>query len=272
MAHEFIYVLDNPAQQRDAERLAASVFARFGIPFRLVLLSRNVGYGPANNIGIELARGRHVCLMNSDVFPDTQDWMEKLLARLADNPGIGAIGPLLLFEDRSVQHQGMVFEKLPEFGNWLFPKHERKGWKPPAQRGLRRCAAITGACMVVERRLLRELGGFDESFAIGDFEDSDLCMKIAERGLDCAVDLDITMYHLERQSQAGSEQRWRMNLTLYNAWVHEGRWATRLLGPAAPPPLPPLTAETVAAEPRPSREPGRSRKSKPADLAVRQPR
>jgi len=35
--------------------------------------------------------------------------------------------------------------------------------------------------MVIERRLLRELGGFDESFAIGDFEDSDLCMKIAER-------------------------------------------------------------------------------------------
>jgi hypothetical protein len=82
--------------------------------------------------------------------------------------------------------------------------------------------------MLMERRLARELGGFDESFVIGDFEDSDLCMKIAERDLACAVDLDVSLYHLERQSQAGSEQRWRMNLTLYNAWVHEGRWGARL--------------------------------------------
>jgi GT2 family glycosyltransferase len=154
--------------------------------------------------------------------------MERLVTRLRENPDIGAIGPLLLFDDRSVQHMGMMFEPLPEFGNWLFPRHERKGWRPPAQTGLRRCEAITGACMLMERRLARQLGGFDESFVIGDFEDSDLCMKIAERDLACAVDLDVSLYHLERQSQAGSEQRWRMNLTLYNAWVHEGRWGARL--------------------------------------------
>ena len=52
ISHEFLYVLDNPSQQRDAERLAASVYARFAIPFRLVLLSRNLGFGPANNVGI----------------------------------------------------------------------------------------------------------------------------------------------------------------------------------------------------------------------------
>ena len=271
IAHEFIYVLDNPQQQRDAERLAASVFARFAIPFRLVALSHNLGYAPANNVGIELARGRYVCLLNSDVFPDTADWMERLVARLQDNPGLGAIGPLLLFEDRSVQHQGMAFEALAEFGGWLFPRHERKGWKPPAQRGLHRSLAITGACLVMERRLLRELGGLDESFAIGDFEDADLCMKIAERGLDCAVDLDVTMFHLERQSQAGSEQRWRMNLTLYNAWVHDGRWSTRLRERMAPVPAageparPALAAPEAAARPeRLSRDSARSRKTRPA--------
>jgi GT2 family glycosyltransferase len=58
---------------------------------------------------------------------------------------------------------------LPEFGNWVFPTHERKGWRPPAERGLRRCRAITGAFMMMERRIAEELGGFDESFAIGDF-------------------------------------------------------------------------------------------------------
>jgi GT2 family glycosyltransferase len=228
MAHEFIYVLDDPALQRTAETLAASVYARFGTPFRLVVLSRNVGYAPVNNIGLELARGTYVCLLNSDVFAGTPDWMERLVARLRADPGLGAVGPLLLFEDETVQHLGMRFEPIPEFAGWLFPRHERKGWRRPAEGGLRRCVAITGACLVISRAVLEELGGLDESFVIGDFEDADLCMRLARQGLACAVDLDVSLYHLERQSQAGPDERWRMNLTLYNAWVHERRWGAML--------------------------------------------
>ncbi len=127
----------------------------------------------------------------------------------------------------------------------------------------------------MERRLLRELGGLDESFAIGDFEDADLCMKIGERGLACAVDLDVTMYHLERQSQTGSEQRWRMNLTLYNAWVHEGRWGTGLRERARPRAAPPAAtepqrepgAEPVPQPARPVRDAGRLRRGKDAAAA-----
>jgi GT2 family glycosyltransferase len=241
--HEFIYVLDDPGKMRQAEQMAASVHARFRIPLRLVLLARNIGFGPANNVGLGLARGRYICFMNSDIFPDCDDWMERLVATLGTNPELGVVGPLLLFEDRSVQHMGMAFEPLAEFGNWLFPIHERKGWRPPAERGLRRCRAITGAFMMMERRIAEELGGFDESFAIGDFEDSDLCLRLAKRGLGAAVDLDVTLYHLERQSQAGSEQRWRQNLTLYNAWLHEGRWGEELRRAAEP-----LEAPQPAAE------------------------
>ena len=232
LEYELIYVLDDPDRQREAELLAASVFARFALPFRLVLLERNVGYAPANNIGLELARGDYVCFLNSDVFPQTPDWMARLVDRLLLDSGLGAVGPLLLFEDGGVQHQGMAFEALPEFGGWMFPLHPRKGWRPPTGdgegEGVLAAPAITGACLVVARDVVRELGGLDESFVIGDFEDADLCMKLAARGLRCGVDLETRMYHLERQSQAGSEQRWRMNLTLYNAWVHERRWGERL--------------------------------------------
>ena len=79
--------------------------------------------------------------------------------------------------------------------------------------------------MLMRRTLALELGGFDEAYVIGDFEDSDLCLRLHAMGLDCAVDPSIRLYHLERKSQATSAQPWRMNLTLYNAWVHERRWA-----------------------------------------------
>jgi GT2 family glycosyltransferase len=84
--------------------------------------------------------------------------------------------------------------------------------------------AITGACMVMRRALAEQIGGFDEAYVIGDFEDSDLCLKLRDMELDSAVDHGSKMYHLERKSQAGGEKLWRLNMTAYNAWQHDRRW------------------------------------------------
>ena len=77
------------------------------------------------------------------------------------------------------------------------------------------------------------MGGLDPAFLVGDFEDADLCLRLAAAGRRVAVDHGVRMYHLERQSQAGAEQRWRMNLTLCNAWTHEQRWGATLRARAA---------------------------------------
>ena len=227
-SHDIVYVLDDPPQRRAAELLAASCLARFGIAFRLVVLGRNAGYAAANNAGLAVARGRHVALVNSDVFPIAPDDFDRLAARLDANAGLGAVGPLLLYEDGAVQHQGMAFERLPEYASMHFPLHPRKGLLPPADTGLHDAPAITGACMVLPRDVLQQLGGLDPAFLIGDFEDADLCLRLAAAGRRVAIDHGVRMYHLERQSQAGSEQRWRMNLTLCNAWTHEQRWGAAL--------------------------------------------
>ncbi len=221
---EYIYVLDDPPRRRELENLAHSVFARFEIPFRLLLLSQNLGFAPATNHGLRSARGEYVCFLNSDVFPGTPQWIEQLTQDLAQHPDIGVIGPRLLFEDGSIQHEGCIYRPLKEFGGWIYIDHDHRGRRPGPEHGLRQVPAITGACMVLRRQLAEELGGFDEAFIIGDFEDSDLCKKVQARGLTCAVDRDAHLYHLEHKSQAGSEQRWRQNLTLYNAWVHQRRW------------------------------------------------
>jgi GT2 family glycosyltransferase len=140
------------------------------------------------------------------------------------NADIGIIGPLLMYEDGSIQHQGMAFERIQSLGGFRFPVHTRKGWRPQFDQGLQRREMITGACMVIDRALATKLGGFDERYLIGDFEDCDLCAKVRAEGFTCAVDYDVQLYHLERRSQATSDQRWRHNLTLYNAWRYESRW------------------------------------------------
>jgi GT2 family glycosyltransferase len=225
---EFIYVLDDPSMRREAEYLCVSVCERFQVPFKLVHLERNVGYAQANNIGLRHATGEFVAFLNSDVFPSTPDWLTRLSDRLVADPALGVVGALLLYEDGSVQHQGMYFEALPEFGNWYFAHHHDKGKRYRRGDRLLSCASITGACMVMRRELAVSLGGFDETYVIGDFEDSDLCLRIQAIGLGCAVDPLVKMFHLERQSQSRSCVGWRMNLTAYNAWQHHRRWANTI--------------------------------------------
>ncbi len=218
---QVIYVLDDPPRRRELLALAESAYARFGVPFEVLLLDENRGYAPANNHGLDAARGEFVCYLNSDVFARAPDFLRRLTADLVANPDIGVVGGLLLYEDGSVQHEGMVMKPLAAKGGLAFPLHPRKGWRPRAGAGLERCDMVTGACMLMRRSLAGQLGGFDESFIIGDFEDADLCVRLRAAGHLAAVDHDVQLYHLERQSQAMPDHRWRGNLTLYNAWLYD---------------------------------------------------
>ncbi len=224
-AIEYIYVLDDPGKKAEAYQLFAAAWERYQVPFRAVFMERNMGFAPACNAGLNQASGTYVAFVNSDVFPGTPDWLERLCGRLAADESIGVIGPLLLYEDGAVQHRGMYFKRLPEFGNWHFPKHFDKGLHFTGGDDLTAYLAITGACMVLRRDLAVTLGGFDEAFVIGDFEDADMCLKIQEMGMLCVIDPTVSLYHLERQSQAAGAGRWRVNLTAYNAWLHEQRWS-----------------------------------------------
>ena len=221
---EILYVLDDPAKRQETADLAHSLHTRLGMPFRLLMLDRNVGFAAASNAGLAAAAGTFICFLNSDVFPQQPGWLQPLTQRLRASAKLGAVGPLLLFEDGSVQHEGMSYAPEPDIGGWTFPSHDNKGRRPTADTGLHRVEALTGACMVMRRSVAQSLGGFDEDYVVGDFEDSDLCRRLAKRGLACAVDRAVRLVHLERQSQLFANQTWRRNVTAYNAWLHQRRW------------------------------------------------
>lgn len=217
---DILYVLDDPPQRQAALALAESVYVRFEIPFTLIIMGENRGFASACNVGLAAAQGDYVCFLNSDVLPITEDFADHLANRLESVPHLGIIGGLLLFEDGSVQHEGMQMRPVRSQGGLSYPIHTRKGLRPRVA-DLELCEMITGACMVLRRDLADRLKGFDEGFIIGDFEDADLCTRIRAEGLSVAVDHTVKLFHLERQSQASPDQRWRSNITTYNAWRFE---------------------------------------------------
>jgi GT2 family glycosyltransferase len=193
-------VLDSPELADDLSDLASQLHAFHGIPFRLVRLTHNSGFGTAHNLGASVARGRLLLLLNSDVVPDRPGWLDELAAFYDATPEIGALGPKLLYEDDSIQHAGMYFEReigTGVWGNLHYFKGLARGF-PPATVS-RAVPAVTGACLMIDRALFEELGGFSHLHLRGGYEDSELSLRLLARGLRNWYLAGVELYHLEGQ-------------------------------------------------------------------------
>ena len=226
---ELIYFVDDPSIYDEFRAQCADLYEIYRVPFTLAHAGVNLGFAGANNRAASVAAGRLLLLLNSDVFPARPGWASELLRIHAglDKPGV--LGAKLLYEDGSVQHAGMEFRRHAPWGDLWLNEHVQKGQSGAGLTGLRRAAAVTAACALIDADLYRSLGGLSEEYIIGDFEDSDLCLRAAAAGRENWVALDVALYHLERQSQdrIGSAN-WRENLTLYNAWRHHKLWAAHI--------------------------------------------
>jgi len=226
---ELIYFVDDPAIYDEFRAQCDGLYQLYRVPFTLAFAGANLGFAGANNAAARIAGGKHLLLLNSDVLPKYPGWVSELLALYGTLKKPGCLGVKLLYEDGSVQHAGMTFRRHAPWGNLWINDHPHKGQSAEGLSGLHQVEAVTAACLLLKAELYRDLGGLSEDYVIGDFEDSDLCLRAASLGLTHWVSLDTELYHLERQSQARiGDAEWRTNLTLFNCWQHSRRWASHL--------------------------------------------
>lgn len=228
---EVIYVLDDPKLVNETTKLAREMSQIVSMPFSVLILSKNVGFGTANNIGVEHTKGDTLLLLNSDILPKTNQWLEKLLES-SERDDVGIVGSRLLFEDETLQHDGMAPMTVSEYPGLLFNDHPRKGWPlhlSPFTEKESSSTLLTAACWMIKKTDFEAVGGFDPMYILGDFEDSDLCLKIEELGKKNVLRRDVELYHLERQSQNLVEPgRWKHNITVINAIKYNKKWKNKL--------------------------------------------
>ena len=219
---DLIYVLDSPEMASEFRAKCRRLYRLYQVPFRSVVLSANSGFAGANNLGASLARGRLLVLLNSDVIPARPGWVSTMGSFYDTTPAIGALGALLLYEDDSIQHAGLFFDRPPGETEWQ-NEHYYKGLHStlPAANVARPVPAVTAACVMVGLDLFRSLEGLRGMFLQGDYEDSDLCLRLIEAGYENWICPAAVLYHLEGQSYP-SERR-SLNAT-FNRWLHTQTW------------------------------------------------
>ncbi|MBT8763023.1 glycosyltransferase family 2 protein [Desulfohalobiaceae bacterium Ax17] len=166
----------------------------FGQQFKYIRLEENINFGPACNLGAKKAQGYFLFFLNNDTLV-TDNWLPPLIAAFSEDKKLGAVGPLLLYPDNTVQHLGVAFSPLRHASHLyeFFPKDHTVVKK---RRSLQ---AITGAAFLIPRALFFQCGSFYIGYRNG-FEDVDLCVQIRGEGKRLAMIPESVVFHLTSQT------------------------------------------------------------------------
>ena len=149
----------------------------------------NRGFTGGNNDGLRVAQGRYVLVLN----PDTEiigDALDVMIAYLDDHAEVGALGPMLLNPDRSIQSSRRRF---PTLTTAFFESTWLQGIAP---RGIlahyymddiapdhpHEVDWLNGACTIFRREALDQVGVYDEQNFFMYSEELDLCRRVKEAG------------------------------------------------------------------------------------------
>ena len=180
-----VIVVDNASSDGSVEMVRAE-FPQV----RLMANEENLGFTRANNQGIAASRGRYVLLLN----PDTEvlgDALGAMVDYMDVHPDVGALGPMLLNPDGSVQSSRRRF---PTLATALLESTVFQWELSRDNRILRRYYVldrpddevqevdwVTGACILVRREAIEEVGLLDEGFFMYS-EELDWCRRAKEQG------------------------------------------------------------------------------------------
>jgi GT2 family glycosyltransferase len=191
--------------------------------FRVIEDPAPFNYSRLNNRGVAASEAPYVVLLNNDTEVIAPDWLTAMLGQ-ARRPQIGAVGALLLYEDGTIQHAGVVLGGVLSLAG-----HAYRFVDPQTLTGDARLTldsnylAVTGACLMVARRKYEEVGGLDEALAVS-YNDIDFCLKLRAAGYRNVMVPRARLYHYESKSRGRDDTQTKVAVAVSERETLRERW------------------------------------------------
>ncbi|MBI2419143.1 MAG: glycosyltransferase [Ignavibacteriales bacterium] len=205
--YEVIFV-DNASQDGTKEYLEGLTIADTGV--HAIYNTENVGFPGAVNAGLKECTGDYLIIANNDIL-FTPGWLEKLINLSEAHPQIGITGPVSNFVSGVQIQKDAVYDTTEQM--YMFAEklaREQRGKYAIFPR-------VAFLCVLIKRELYNLIGGLDERFAPGNFEDDDFCLRAQIAGYATAIAKDVFIHHYGSKSflaqgKSKYEERLRINL------------------------------------------------------------
>jgi len=191
---------------------------------KLVEPGRNLGYGSGMNFAAREAKGKYVLILNTDITVENNT-LQKIVNYMDEHPGIGVLGPKLMYHNGELQHSCRrefkifdLFVKRTFLRKvWPFKKrYEKYIMEDFNHESVQEVDLITGAFMLMPRDLYERIGGFDERYFLF-MEDFDLCKKVKEEGKKIVYYPEAIALHYHKRLSQG--RFWKL-LLKRTTWMH----------------------------------------------------
>ncbi len=154
----------------------------------------NRGFAAACNQGLAAARGDYVVLLNNDTLTPV-GWLDALIAPMVRDPGIGLTGPrsnwVFSVQMCNEAQYGSDVAQMHRFAaDWRL-RHHATGFQ---------VGKLVGFCLAIRRQVIDAIGGLDEAFGAGNYEDDDYCIRAMLAGFKCWVANDCFVHHWGSQT------------------------------------------------------------------------
>ncbi len=176
----------------------------------------NRGFAAGNNQGLAIARGETVVLLNNDTVV-TPGWLEGMLSVLQSEPNTGVVGPM----SNRVSGPQFVSEAsyadlagLPAFAEQWSQTHAGQSFE---------IGRAVGFCLLARREVIERVGGLDERFGSGNFEDDDFCIRARLAGFRIRIAKDVFIHHTGSQTFKGAKIDYRAAM-LRNWDLFRAKW------------------------------------------------
>ncbi|WP_163852956.1 glycosyltransferase [Paenibacillus elgii] len=213
-----VIVIDNASTDGTSEYLN-------GLPSNVKVIKNelNAGFVGACNQGASVASGKYLVFLNNDTVP-VQGWLENLVSLADSDPTIGIVGAMLVYPNGTLQEAGGII--WDDGSGWNYGRGDDP--QKPMYNFVREVDYCSGACLMIGTKLFNMLGGFDERYAPGYYEDTDLCFAAREAGYKVMYQPKAIVLHFEGISSGTDLSQGMKRYQVINQKKFVDKWRSRL--------------------------------------------